>query len=89
MFATKALLSAPCYNLTQGLQTCFNLLKTIIERVTEETENDGAERVFDNIKNLILGRKDLLTIFLINVLEDQPFDLNFKNYYSILDECKD
>jgi len=88
LFATKTLLSVPCYNLTQGLQTCFNLLKTIVERVSEETEDDGASKNFDDIKNLILGWKDLLTLFLISTLESRQFDLNFVNYYSILDECK-
>ncbi|CAI2172221.1 19997_t:CDS:10 [Funneliformis geosporum] len=87
LFATKTLLSVPCYNLKQGLQTCLNLLKTIIERVTEETEDDDdTSKIFDDIINLILGLKDLLTLFLISVLEGQNLDFDSMKYYFILDE---
>ncbi|CAG8560992.1 3093_t:CDS:10 [Funneliformis mosseae] len=87
LFATKTFLSVPCYNLIQGLQTCFNLLKIIIEKVTEETEDDdGTSKIFDDIINLILGLEDLSTLFLISVLEGQNFDSDFIKYYSVLDE---
>ena len=86
LFTTKVLLLVPCYNLIQGLQTCFNLLKMIIKRITEEAEDDNnITKIFNNIKILILKQEDLLILFLV---ENQQSDLNFKEYYSILDECK-
>ncbi|RIA94625.1 ribosome 60S biogenesis N-terminal-domain-containing protein [Glomus cerebriforme] len=86
LFTTKVLLLVPCYNLIQGLRTCFNLLRIIIERVTEAEENDVIAKIFNDIKISILEQKDLLSLFLINVIKNQQSNLNFKKYYSILDE---
>jgi hypothetical protein len=85
LVTTKVLLSVSYYNSsTQKLQTCFNLLKIIIEKVTEEAKNDDISKIFNDIKILIFEQEDLLTFFLANIFENQQSNSNFK----ILDECK-
>ncbi|GES88332.1 ribosome 60S biogenesis N-terminal-domain-containing protein [Rhizophagus clarus] len=87
LITTKVLLSVSYYNSSiQKLQTCFNLLKTIIKKVTEETENEDITKLFNGIKILIFEQEDLLTFFLANIFENQQSTLNFKKDYSILDE---
>lgn len=87
LVTTKVLLSVSYYNSSiQKLQTCFNLLKIIIEKVTEEVEDEDISKIFNDIIILIF-EQDLLPFFLASMSESQQSTLNFKNY-SILDECK-
>lgn len=85
LVTTKVLLSDN--SSIQKLQTCFNLLKIIIEKVTEEVEDDDVSKIFNDIVILIF-EQDLLTFFLASMSENQQSTLNFKKNYSILDECK-
>ncbi|GBC41626.2 ribosome 60S biogenesis N-terminal-domain-containing protein [Rhizophagus irregularis DAOM 181602=DAOM 197198] len=85
LVTTKVLLSVSYYNSSiQKLQTCFNLLKIIIEKVTEEVEDEDISKIFNDIIILIF-EQDLLPFFLASMSESQQSTLNFKNY-SILDE---